>query len=297
MATLVHLDLVAPSHALVRDELNDSHYNVSLLILRRHKYQWCSISHPFIQGSDRAGNSHTFRSLATGALYKEVADHVVRGQVVFPGTGYLELARAACHAAWQPTNHMLHAVFIMQPLSLVNAQTDSWVHCTVDQGMTFEICSGLMELDDLRQVTVHSKGDHSALLLNAPHLLDLCGRRRGVSYSVDMKPSYLALNDIGLQYGPYFQRLARIWISHACDEGLANLQDSPPHGMHVHPASIDSTQHLQFLMTSQADGAGPLLPFAYDEVSLRLAKQRLMSVRLIQNACHLAHASLNIPFL
>ena len=36
-----------------------------------------------------------FRSPAAGALHALVADHIVQGRVLFPGAGYLEMARAA----------------------------------------------------------------------------------------------------------------------------------------------------------------------------------------------------------
>ena len=41
-----------------------------------------------------AGSLALFRSRTDGALLSLVADHVVRGRVIFPGAGHLELARA-----------------------------------------------------------------------------------------------------------------------------------------------------------------------------------------------------------
>ena len=45
---------------------------------------------------DEPGDPVTYRTPAAGALLALVADHVVQGRVVFPGAGYLEMARAAC---------------------------------------------------------------------------------------------------------------------------------------------------------------------------------------------------------
>ena len=66
--------------------------------LHRRAYPWREPTHPLLQRRLPPPDSALalFRSPAAGALHALVADHVVQGRVIFPGAGYLELARAAC---------------------------------------------------------------------------------------------------------------------------------------------------------------------------------------------------------
>ena len=67
--------------------------------------------HPFAQLRLPPSGS-VFRSPVAGALHSLVADHVVQGRVIFPGAGYLEMARAATGTA-----SALRGVFFLQPLA------------------------------------------------------------------------------------------------------------------------------------------------------------------------------------
>ena len=62
----------------------------------RRCFSWCDSPHVFalrhVTATDHSG---VFRSPVTGALHAVVAHHVVQGRIIFPGAGYLELARAA----------------------------------------------------------------------------------------------------------------------------------------------------------------------------------------------------------
>ena len=64
----------------------------------RRSFAWSEQAHPLAQGVDAAAPSGLVRyaSPAAGALRSLVAD---QGRVVFPGSGYLEMARAASDAA------------------------------------------------------------------------------------------------------------------------------------------------------------------------------------------------------
>ena len=58
-----------------------------------------------------------------------LADHVVAGRIVFPGAGYLEMARAAGAAAGESVESPgLHAVFFLQPLVLEEPAPDVLSH-------------------------------------------------------------------------------------------------------------------------------------------------------------------------
>ena len=80
-------------------------------------------------------------------MHSVVCDHVVQGRVIFPGAGYLEMARAA-------TGAELQGVFFLQPL-VVEASGPP-IDCVVSDGR-FDIRSNG---DDASQdATAHCSGN------------------------------------------------------------------------------------------------------------------------------------------
>ena len=70
-----------------------------LLRYRRRAFPWRDAPHPLARHTLASSDgSIVFRSPATGQLHAVVADHVVQGRVIFPGAGYLEMARAAARS-------------------------------------------------------------------------------------------------------------------------------------------------------------------------------------------------------
>ena len=250
----------------------------------RRQYPWQTPTHPFIElcVSSDSGNG-LFRSTASG-LRAIVTDHVVQGRVIFPGTGHLELARAACCATTGRTTAGLSAVFIVQPLVLQSVD-DLWIECSVSKGV--EIASGVMETGTMPEVSTHCKMDLVTVGTDAWRLFNLAGRRSINAQLIDSAPMYSAFNGVGLMYGPEFRRLSQIWMTGAYKEVLSRLHDrSTASTTQVHPADLDCTQHLEALLqdaSTQGNG-GARMPFSYDQALLRVANQELFSVRLINSS-------------
>ena len=84
----------------------------------------------------------TLRSSAA-RLVPLVSDHVVHGRTIFPGAGYLEMARAAACATFasSATGAALSGVFFLQPLAteVVGLHVD----CTFAD-FQFEVQSGVL---------------------------------------------------------------------------------------------------------------------------------------------------------
>lgn len=174
-------------------------------------YQWRVPIHPFTQRRlPNIEGPAFFRSPAVGALLAVVLDHCVQDRVVFPGTGYLELARMACSTASSISNTGLAAVFVLQPLQLQTAAV--WVQCVVDEA-TFDVVSGLVEEDVIQAAVVHCKGEHKPFSANSWSALDLCQLRSGNVHAVETQTMYRVLFAGGMQYGPQFQRLAQVKLA------------------------------------------------------------------------------------
>ena len=272
------------AHALVEREAHDaSRLSGAMLperLGRRQHYQWQPAVHPFAQQCV-ASEQHScvVRSPAAGAMLTLIADHVVQGQVVFPGTGYLELARAACHTASRTEVAGLCAVFVIQPLLMHAARSvNAWVECVVGSDNQFKIASGPLEAAAMQDESVHCKGECTAPAVSS--LLNICRYRVQCPNAAEVQPMYAAFERVGLQYGPDFRRLALVWVSTKREEALAALVPrSAMWGTRVHPADLDCIQHLELLLASTQAGNGPRLPFSYDEATLRLARRGLRSVR------------------
>eukprot|EP00964_Phaeocystis_antarctica_P126669 scaffold90328_cov104-Phaeocystis_antarctica.AAC.1 len=115
------------------------------LRFRRRAFLWADPVHPLLQRRLPApsGCAALFRSPVAGPLHALVADHIVRGRIVFPGAAYLETARAACSAVASPSasGAALRGVFFLQPLAL-EAGGAAWVECALLEGGAFEVRSG-----------------------------------------------------------------------------------------------------------------------------------------------------------
>ena len=103
---------------------------------RRRRFAWGEAAHPLRQHHWPAADAATlsFRSPADGVLAALVADHRVRGRVVFPAAAHLEMARAVCcgdaAGGASSTRATLRQGVSVQPLPL-DEPLGLWVGCAV----------------------------------------------------------------------------------------------------------------------------------------------------------------------
>ena len=243
-----------------------------------HKYQrqgsrWHELLHPFAQFRIlSSGVSIVYRSPAAGALHACVADHVIQGRVIFPGTGYLEMARAASASA-------LHGVYFLQPLAV--EAPGLFVECAVFDGR-FEVRSdteGTGREGSWENALVHCSG--STATSEAEEALDDASLRI-LSFASDVKALYDGCAAIGLQYGPGYRTLTQAWGGES--DAIACLRPrSTRNGTQVHPADLDDALCVHgFIATGNSDETR--VPFAVDAAVLPGALGKLWAVRLL--SCH-----------
>jgi len=236
------------------------------LAYHRITFAWRSETHPFAQRVVHVpiGRPSTVsRSPAAGALHRLVADHVVQGRVIFPGAGYLEMARAA--ASDGAPAAMFHEVFFVQPLVVETA--DLHVECEVVgsrvqvRSSTTIAASGLME-----DSVVHCSAtvgptvqweriDHAAL------------RGSRSALAADIRSLYECFDVMGLQYGPGYRTLTQAWCGGGTAVSRLGVHAIPP-GVRVHPADLDDALCSGALVSSNQSGPETHLPFAVDEAQL-----------------------------
>ena len=179
------------------------------------------------------GSPVVLHSPAAGMLYRVVAEHVVHGRVIFPGAGYLEMARASSSAASAPSAAAppaLSNAFFLLPLALEVQAGGLHLMCEVDTGGgggSFKVLSGTLDSDSdsddplLLQgaSSVHCAGalvapntrrhPQGPLLFNLPAIR---GSWRSGAHAVDVEGSvYASFDAVGLQYGPGYRTLISAW--------------------------------------------------------------------------------------
>jgi hypothetical protein len=245
------------------------------LAYRRRAFSWREMLHPFAQHRAPASGSEStiFRCAAAGVLHALSADHVVQGRIIFPGAGYLEMARAAGATA-------LRAAYFVRPLALETPNL--LVECAVSGGR-FEVRSG--EADAVEMATVHCSGA-TAGDKNASQRVD-CASLRAPSRAADVGALYDGFDAVGLQYGPGYRTLVQAWGS--VRTALARLHARSTHeGTQVHPADLDDALCTSGVIASSGGDGETQLPFAVDDALLRGARRALWAVRRSSSATQCA---------
>jgi NADP-dependent 3-hydroxy acid dehydrogenase YdfG len=197
-----------------------------------------------------------------------LADHVVLGTILLPGTAFLELAqRGADEAACT----RIEELTLQAPLTLAEGA-----------GAAIQV-SVEAEENGRRRVTVHSRLDgeeawtrHADGFVSAEGdapAFDLAEWPPVGAVEVELTEPYARLAELGYDYGTAFQGLRAMW-RHGDDVyaevALPEGTDALDYGLH--PALLDAAMHAQ-LLGPETDGgeAKPMLPFAFTGTTLHRA--------------------------
>ncbi|MFD8923430.1 SDR family NAD(P)-dependent oxidoreductase, partial [Streptomyces sp. NPDC059569] len=237
-----------------------------------------SAEHPLLGATVAVGD--TDGVLLTGRLSVQthpwLADYVVQGSTLLPGTAFLELA---IRAGDQVGCDLVEELTLETPLVLPengSVRVQAWAGAEDESGrreLTLYSSTG----DDDRSWTRHATG-----------VLRQDGRSAGTSLvewppagaeAVDPDGAYDRLAEQGFGYGPVFQGLRSAWRKG--DEVFAEV--ALPDGVGVdgfglHPALLDAALHAVSLM-GDADVLGGL-PFAWSGVRLHASGATVLRVRL-----------------
>ncbi|MFD5921215.1 type I polyketide synthase [Kitasatospora sp. NPDC127035] len=195
----------------------------------------------------------------TAATQPWLAEHTVLGRAVLPGTALVELALAAGERAGAPA---LDELLLQAPLTLSERGT-----------VTLRLT--VTEEDGRRPVTIHSRADDGEpWVLHATGVLSAAEAADVDADLVDWPPAgaeelplaglYEAFADAGLDYGPAFRGLRRLW--RRGEEVFAEVRtDAPDDGFGLHPALFDAVLHA-IGPAALLSGDGLRLPFAFSGV-------------------------------
>ena len=223
-----------------------------------------------------------FTSRLTLRTHSWLADHTVQGAVVFPGTGYVELAiRAGDSVGCDRLDELVLEVPLVLP---------------AQGGAQVQVVVGAAEAETRRSVAVYARLDgeeawtrHATGVLSesssgvADEVFDSVSQAWPVPGATELDASrfYEQLSEGGfLGYGPAFQGLRRAW-RHG-DEILAEVEvpESARAGLFgIHPALLDAALHAGvFAGLDAVQGGG--LPFSFSDVVLRASGASRLRVAL-----------------
>ncbi|MFI6825432.1 beta-ketoacyl synthase N-terminal-like domain-containing protein, partial [Micromonospora sp. NPDC050187] len=207
-----------------------------------------------------------------------LADHVVSGSVVVPGTALVELV---VRAGDEVGASRVRELTIAAPLTL-----------PASGGVRVQVRVGDADGTGARDVAVYSQLDEDAdaeWVRHAEGVLEPASADEPVLAAwppagpseVDLAGWYPAFAEHGLSYGPVFQGLRRVWSGDgevfaevALPQGPADVS-----GFGVHPALLDAALHPIGLLDA-GSGSGPRVPFAFEGVQVHASGARVLRVRL-----------------
>ncbi|WP_423202408.1 type I polyketide synthase [Mycobacterium decipiens] len=201
-----------------------------------------------------------------------LADHRIAGAMLFPGTGFVELAIRAGDEVNCP---VLQELTLMAPLAIT------------DRGVPVQVMVSGAGGSGNRTVAVYSRNGQSdsEWVLHAKGVLTVGTAEPSLLFSdlptwppvgaevVDIAGGYDRLAALGYQYGSAFQGLTAVWKrGEDVFAEIAVSEDLDIAGMGIHPALLDAALHA-WVLTTDADGVasrdeGVQLPFMWQQVSL-----------------------------
>ena len=191
-----------------------------------------------------------------------LAEHVVFGHTLMPGTAYVEMALAAARETGHAGPVTLRNIAIEAPLRLEAGQS-TLIHLDVapdsGDGASFVVRSTSPSADD-GQWRAHAKGVIQRDVVapsgtnSMPAVADIRAR---CAEAVDVTEYYARLERLGLGYGPTFQALRALHVGRDEAVGLLELVASSDRtAWMLHPALLDAAFHVLGVALSSQQTSG-----------------------------------------
>ncbi|WP_328455592.1 type I polyketide synthase [Amycolatopsis sp. NBC_00438] len=238
------------------------------------------------------GEGYLFTGRLTAAATPWLADHVIMGSILLPGTAFLELAVRAGDSVGCP---QVAELTLEAPLVVPERG-----------GVRLQLIVGAADHAGRRPITVHSRLDdepedtawerHASGVLAPGEPVTVPAAEAwppAGADEIDITGFYDGLASVGFGYGPAFQGLERVW--RRGDEVFAEVsrprQATAADSYGLHPALLDAALHA-LGAAGRAEDADRLLPFAWSGVTLHAAGASALRVRI--DATNPVSVSLNV---
>ncbi len=228
-----------------------------------------ALDHPLLAAAieDPTGEGLTLTGRISLSTHPWLADHVIAGNVILPGTAFLELALAA---AGQVGAGSVEELTIPAPLLLAESGAVAIqvsVSGSDEQGRR-EISIHSRPDEEEAEWTQHATGALSEQAAPAPEPLGAWPPEGAEPLETDYL--YDLLSEAGLEYGPAFQGLRAAWKTDTeiyVEASLAEEQLGQAQSFALHPALLDAA--LQGIALGGQGTAGQtVLPFSWSGAGL-----------------------------
>ena len=186
-----------------------------------------------------------FETVLSSEWLPYLADHQIYGGVVVPGAAYMEMGLAAASAAYgTEQGYWLKEATIQEALILPDGETRT-VQVVLTPESKNEFSFQIFSLHESDEWKLHVSGHMEVAAPGSePRLeeISLETVKARCQNEVDVETFYTSLQNIGLDYRPYFQGVNKLWrregemLAHVQlpDELVAEAKNN-----HLHPALLD----------------------------------------------------------
>ncbi|WP_129645085.1 SDR family NAD(P)-dependent oxidoreductase [Peristeroidobacter agariperforans] len=228
--------------------------------------------HPLVSHNSSTLKEVSFSSLLSATEFY-ARDHKVNEEMIFPGAGYLEIARAAGSIAASARVTGIKDVVWVQPLMF---STESQLVQTAFQAGDGEAQYTITSFGENNEKVVHAEGivqfeadgaEPSMLEAHLPieSLKVQCPKRiGGASYYDQVEKS-------GLSYGPSFRTVQELYIGDSFALSRLRLPDELASDLDeyvLHPSIVDGALQTVSGLIGRVETSVPYLPFAIEEVQI-----------------------------
>ncbi|WP_410088756.1 SDR family NAD(P)-dependent oxidoreductase [Streptomyces sp. t39] len=238
-----------------------------------------AVDHPLLAATVRVGDRDEW--VFTGNVSTEnhpwVAEHLLLGTMVVPGTGLVELALAAGRRVGAP---VVDELVLESPLLMQDGVTRQ-----------LQITVGAASPDGRRDLAIYSRPEHgSAEAEPTCHARGTLGTDSAPApaWTVQWPPQeaeplsadelYRSLGDLGYDYGPLFHGVETAWRDGDTTYAEVSLPEGHE-GFGIHPALFDSALQSGVVLLTGGDAAAHLMPFSWSGVRLDRAGATRLRVR------------------
>ncbi len=215
---------------------------------------------------DSPDGEHSFERKLHSRDPAWLSDHRVFGNVVAPGALYAAQVAEALRETHRGVPVVIEESAFIRPLVLSDEKGRS-VQVVLGESSAWKVVSR----DAGGHWETHAEGRWAPLSAAAPESADLAALQAGLT-QVDVEGAYVELGAAGLDYGPAFRGLARLWSGsgEALGEVLlpAGVEDR---NLLAHPALLDACFRVLGGVPEMAVAGGTWLPIGWDRFVLREA--------------------------
>lgn len=233
---------------------------------RQTKYARGTGAHPLLGmrfDSSIAPGEHVWQQSVSVEALPFLADHCIQGEVVFPGTGYVEIGLAAAQAVYGVGALVIDEMSLDQMLALAPG-TERQLQIVLqkdDEGFAGIAISSRGENEDswTRHATIRVRVENAS----PPTLSDIQRIENRCPKRLDTAAHYAAMDARGINYGPTFRGTIEVRIG--ADEAIGRIStpsqlESKINDYAVHPAILDACLQTATWAIASKIGSGVFVP-------------------------------------